>query len=337
MAQNTAYQKVDLSAYAAGGPIELKLSGQYNFYSLYNNVTLGGNLTIVDDGTPVEGNLFMVRFDGTITTGASAVSFFGQNVAEAYLQAGMFAMAYYDGSAYKVSIMPSFLVNAIILGANIKDASVTLAKLVTGTSGYVVMYNGSGVATATAISGDITINSSGVTAIGAAKVVAGMIATGAVRTASIQDGNITLAKLDASLQAYFATSNTLIAAAITIPTAEVLTAFTTPVVLVGAVAGKTIKPVGDIYQSMNYLGVAYTTNGVTRVYHDGATINIATSTANGFLFGTVDREVRMTPVYPSGATDTQYLVNVDLLWSVAPADPAAGTADVTVSFTYQLV
>ncbi len=336
MAQYTSYQKVDLSAYAAGGTIQLTLATG-NYFVLYNNVTLGGGLTITDDGTPVEGNLFMVRFDGTITTGASPVSFFGQTVAEPYLQDGMFAMAYYDGSAYQVSIMPSFLANEFIVAANIKDNTISLAKLVTGTSGFVVMYNGSGVATATAISGDITVSATGVTAIGAAKVVAGMIASNAVRTASIQDGNVTLAKLSSDLQAYFATSNTLIAAAVTIPTAEVLTAFTTPVVLVGAVAGKTIKPVGDIYQSMDYLGVPYTTNGITRVYHNGASINIATATANGFLFGTVDREVRMTPVYATGATDTQYLVNADLLWSVASADPAAGTADVTVSFTYQLV
>lgn len=336
MAQFTSYNKVDLSAYSAGGTIQLPLDTN-NFFVLYNDVTLGGGLTITDDGTPVEGNLFMVRFDGTITTGASNVSFFGTNVAEAYLQAGMFALAYYDGSAYKVSIMPSFLVNAIILGANIEDATVTLAKLVAGTAGYVIMYNGSGAATATAISGDITVSSSGVTAIGAAKVLAGMIATDAVRTATIQDEAVTMAKLSASLQAYFATSNTLIAAAITIPTAEVLTGFTVPVALVGAVAGKTIKPVGDIYQSMNYLAAAYAANGITRVYHDGATINIATSTANGFLFGTVDREVRMTPVYPTGATDTQYLVNADLMWGVTVGDPTTGTADVTVSFTYQLV
>lgn len=337
MAQATAYQQIDLSAYSAGGPIQLPLSGQYNFFNLYNNVTLVKNLTITDDGTPVGGELFIIQLSGTITTGASNVSIFGQNVNGAYLQANMVAFAFFDGSAYQVCIMPSFLANAIILGANIKDNTVSLGKLVTGTSGHLVMYNGSGAATATAMSGDITISSSGVTAIGAAKVLASMIASGAVETAKIADEAVTMAKLETSLQNYFAQANVLISYSVEIPSADIKTANSTPIVLVSGVVGKDIIPVSPPCEYMDYGTTPYATNGITQVRHDGASIALYQATANGFLFGTVTRKVYMTQVSPSGVTDTQIITGADLLWTISGGDPINGDSDIIVSGLYQLV
>jgi hypothetical protein len=59
-----------------------------------------------------------------------------------------------------------------ILNADINSAAgIALTKLATGTAATVVMHNGSGVPTATAISGDITIGDTGVAAIGTGVIV----------------------------------------------------------------------------------------------------------------------------------------------------------------------
>lgn len=61
-------------------------------------------------------------------------------------------------------------------------AAISFSKLASMTAGNILMGNGSTVATSTAVSGDITINSSGVTAIGANKVTNAMLAQVATAT-----------------------------------------------------------------------------------------------------------------------------------------------------------
>jgi hypothetical protein len=334
MAQFTSYNKVDLSAYAAGGTIQLPLDTN-NFFVLYNDVTLGGGLTITDDGTPVEGNLYMVRFDGTITTGASTVSFFGQNVAEAYLQSGMFALAYYDGSAYKVSIMPSFLVSEIILNANIADATIALGKLANGAAGSFIQYNASGVPTATALSGDGTLSNTGVLTIANSAITTAKINNAAVTTEKINNEAVTTAKLDTTLQSYLNQNITLAYVNVPIPTAEVLTGNSVPVVIVGAVAGKIIKPL-FVIETITYATTPYTTNLVTQIIYDGATDAYMTAPTT-FLGGTTTKTIEMQYNAINAATDTQILANADLLWRVGTGDPLAGDSDVTVTCIYVLL
>ena len=71
------------------------------------------------------------------------------------------------GAVTSAKILDGTIVNADINAS----ASVALSKLATGTVGTVVLHNASGVPTATALSGDVTVNSSGVTAIGSGVVV----------------------------------------------------------------------------------------------------------------------------------------------------------------------
>lgn len=66
----------------------------------------------------------------------------------------------------------STLVNADVSAS----AAIDFSKLATLTAGNVLLGNGSNVATSTALSGDITVNSSGVTAIGSSKVTNTMLA-----------------------------------------------------------------------------------------------------------------------------------------------------------------
>jgi urease beta subunit len=64
------------------------------------------------------------------------------------------------------------ILNGTIVNADISaSAVIALSKLATGTSGHVVVHNSSGVPTSTAISGDITIDSTGNVQIAADKIV----------------------------------------------------------------------------------------------------------------------------------------------------------------------
>lgn len=65
------------------------------------------------------------------------------------------------------------------------SAAIAHSKLAAATAGYVLQANGSGVITATAWTGDVTVGSTGVTAIGNDKVTSAMIATDAVGSAEI--------------------------------------------------------------------------------------------------------------------------------------------------------
>lgn len=78
---------------------------------------------------------------------------------------------FYDGSQWQDSdqftIADGFITNIKVNSA----AGIELSKLATGSSGQLIVHNSSGVPTATTITGDVTINSSGVTAIASGSVV----------------------------------------------------------------------------------------------------------------------------------------------------------------------
>ena len=63
------------------------------------------------------------------------------------------------------------------------------------TGGHILVANGSGVVTGVAMSGDVTISDSGVTAIGTGKVATSMLANLAATTAKIDDLAVTTGKL----------------------------------------------------------------------------------------------------------------------------------------------
>jgi len=82
------------------------------------------------------------------------------------------------GAVTSTKILDDTILNADINSA----AGIALTKLATGTVATVVMHNGSGVPTATAVSGDITIGATGVAAIGTGVIVDADIAAGAAIT-----------------------------------------------------------------------------------------------------------------------------------------------------------
>ena len=118
------------------------------------------------------------------------------------LQKGMFSwiestekLYFYSGSAWVevgAQIEAGEITNTEINAA----AAIALSKLASGTSGQVIVHNSSGVPTATTVTGDVTINSTGVTAIGSAKVTSAMIVDGTIVNADINaSAAIALSKL----------------------------------------------------------------------------------------------------------------------------------------------
>jgi hypothetical protein len=97
-----------------------------------------------------------------------------------------------DGAVTSAKIASATIVNANINAS----AAIALSKLATGTQGTVVIHNSSGVPTATALSGDVTVTNAGVTAIGSGRVTSDMIAAGAIVDSDINaSASIALSKL----------------------------------------------------------------------------------------------------------------------------------------------
>ena len=87
--------------------------------------------------------------------------------------------------------------NKVVTGM-ILDNNVTVAKLEKGTAGYLLIGQGAGNTAYTAVTGDVTIDSTGVTAIGAGKVVHSMLAADAVESDNIADDAVGTAAIAAN-------------------------------------------------------------------------------------------------------------------------------------------
>ena len=75
------------------------------------------------------------------------------------------------------TVTSTMIFDGTIVDADINaSAAIALSKLATSTAGNIIVYNSSGVPTSVAETGDVTITDAGVTAIGANKVTAGMLA-----------------------------------------------------------------------------------------------------------------------------------------------------------------
>jgi len=186
--------------------------------------TLSGTMAFTTTGTAYKGLTFDILYLGGVTSdsgGGDVVSFFGEDLTDEEALTKLRIVATYDGSAWSVGKFPYNLLGvASISGSQIADGSiganqigdgkVTLAKLADLTDqGYLMRGDASGVlgefdaksagffvmgdgtdVISQAISGDITVDGSGVAAIGANKVI----------TAMILDANVTVAKVESSLK-----------------------------------------------------------------------------------------------------------------------------------------
>lgn len=138
------------------------------------SVVMANNYTIQFASDPPIGSHWRVFVRPTFDLDGFSFTVFGQAVTDEQVAAGLFAYDFYQSATGVVvyTQMPADLFAAnFINGSALVTASVPLTKLESGTAGNVVIANGSGVPTYTAFTGDVTSNSSGVTAIGAGVIV----------------------------------------------------------------------------------------------------------------------------------------------------------------------
>lgn len=123
-------------------------------------------------------------------------------------------------------------------------------------------------------------------------------------------------------------------ASLTIASADVLTLNTTPLTIVGAVAGYAIEVVSASVK-IDSPGAPYATNVGIELICNGATERQAAS--NTALNASVTSVRRLGIDSTVLATDTQLIANADLLVQVPTGDPTGGDADITVFVNYRLI
>ena len=158
---------------------------QHTLYRFSGTSTLSSDLDIVINGTPKKNIILTVLWEANVTLGGNDITLFGDTLPSGLEAVNWYAICAYDGSAWNNYIIPSWLSDSIIgsdhikadsvITSKISDANVTLAKVENLTSTYIVVGNASNRPTAVAMSGDVTISNSGVTSIGALKVLNAMI------------------------------------------------------------------------------------------------------------------------------------------------------------------
>lgn len=126
--------------------------------------------TALETGRTING----VSFDGTANITITATPTAGSVVDASVDAAAAIALSKLATGALPsgITVASANLVDGTIVDADINaSAAIALAKLAAVTAGRVVLGNASNVATATEITGDVTIDSSGVTAIAAGVIV----------------------------------------------------------------------------------------------------------------------------------------------------------------------
>jgi hypothetical protein len=322
MAANTAYYRFDLDTVKTGGSASLPLSNNYTLFELYTDITQTGSITVTSSGAAIQGVLYEAILNADITVSSGTFTFFGKQINAAYLINGTRMYAYYDGADFSVWVCPSFTTGLVITGDALQTDSVPINRLVNGTSGQVIVADGSGVFTAVGMTGDITVNSSGGTAIGNNKVLNAMLATG-IDGAKISNGSIPLAALNSLVQSQLNTmaAQTDATSAAPVSSANIQTLNSVPITIVSGISGVYFEATDGICK-INYSTAPYATDTDLIVKTAGA--SDAQLKWTGVLGATVNTVRRAAVVEATGATDTQLLANAALQLTTPTADPTAG-------------
>jgi hypothetical protein len=189
-------------------------------YRLIGTVTLSGASSISYSGSPVKNEAYFFHYEASVTPSGNTFSIFGQAVPSDMLSSKFVAECIYDGSAWKVKLLPSFdglgiigadrLAASSVTTAKIADDAITLAKVDAPGKGKIIYGDGLGdpkyltIQDAEFIIGDTTLGATSqtisgdatVTKTGALTIAAGVIEGDAA--ASAGDRNIAAATIEPS-------------------------------------------------------------------------------------------------------------------------------------------
>ncbi len=123
---------------------------------------------------------------------------------------------------------------------------------------------------------------------------------------------------------------------VSIPTADVLTLNGTPITILAAPGStKMIIPTRVVNSIQTYGGAAYATNTSFRHYIDTAVELFCKD--DSILLSSAIRTISPTLLIPTGATDTQFILNKAMKIFVAAGNPTAGNSTVISYVDYQII
>lgn len=343
----------------------IDLQSGFNGMLIYG--TAAGATSVVTSGTVANDMDFVIYWNGD--AGNNACTVLGTAMPTAMITLNHFIVCHYNSvtTTWNVRFLPdaatAFIVNSMVSAT----AAIARSKLANGTASYVLVNSGAGVMSEeqflNQVRGGFGADVSGFT--GVVKVVAGVFSAASIVNADISAvAAIALSKLasgsagqiivcdGAGVPTYVTMTgdatidqNGLVTLAagqiqsfdVTIPTSNVLNLGTIPAQLVGAQGAGLGVELLSCTASMTYAGVAYATNGDLFITCQTASIQQASFSALGFLFGTVTRTVKAVMSGGGGATDTMIIANQPLIAQVDTGSPTAGTSDINIKGTYRVI
>lgn len=325
---------------AGGGTLTVPVATPIDIIELYTSgaVVLAGAFTIASSGTPRAGyEVDILMNTASLTATGQVVTIFGEAIDSTLIDAAtyLWIRATYSSASAKfiVTVQPNFdettgfiaagqLATDSVTTNKIADNAVTYAKiqdfaargyLLRGgaagapegfnavTSGQLVMGNGTDV-TSVAMSGDVTINGSGVTTIGAGKVTASMLAF--------------------SLASYLSVTRTL-------TSAEILALRTTAIDLIAAPGADKYLEIISASASLNYGAATYNAGAdLLNLEINGVAV---WTFPNSFVEATADAANQGTRV-----ADAALAINTALKARMSSADPTVGDSTITITVIYRV-
>jgi len=172
---------------SGGGTITVDVTQPIpDFIGLYSSTTfsLVGDWSLEFSATPPAGTKIVVGIQlQSVTLNFHTIEIFGNPLSQTQMRigGGCFEIHYLGGTSIWVNV-PAPSQNETLGGGAINDDSLPLSKLTGMTSAQIILADGSDVPQAVTVSGDVTIDASGVTAIGAGKVTNTQLAGSIART-----------------------------------------------------------------------------------------------------------------------------------------------------------
>lgn len=342
MPKNNIYEVYNIPASGATKSFDIE-----NNIDIYEINSTGGAVALVAPmvfsvtGTPRTGQEFKFVYGGGVTqnpaTGAN-VSFLGVTLTDAQALQELLILTYYNGSTWEVRIIIDANGSAVINGSSIvastidttqlKARAVTIDKMALLTRGSIIVGGAADAPTSTsfkasgympigdgtdivprAISGDVTISSTGVVSIGTGKVTPTMLSFG----------------VSAPLE---------VTAYVTTAQALVLNSGDVRVLIPAPGANKYIKVLSAEY-IMPFKSVAYATNLELQLINTTADLPQMLTTEG--LPATVSKTVPFKIVGSIAAGETCIMTNEALILKVKTGDPTTGDSDFRVHVTYQII
>jgi hypothetical protein len=292
---------------AAGATFTVDDTDTFSEYVIGGAAALVANNSVIFGGTPLLNMNVRIRYEATCTNAGGTVTILGTVLNNVQMGRPCFADCNYNGASWDVQVYADASSTGWIVSTDFSPSSVNTAAIANNAVTHAKY-----------------------------QTIADQTFLGNVSGGTTNPSALTVAQMQTALGVNSGYA-TVYYASITIPTASVLTLNATPLTIVAAPgAGLAIQVVAGT-ASMTYNTTPYATNGVLSLISLGSVISQAGLTANGFLFGTVTRNVSFEIIKSATITDTQIGVNAPLLVQVDTGNPTAGDSDITVTVLYRIL